>query len=189
MADSILSLLSAAAEHGAEHAVEHGAAHAGPIAFGFAPPVWIVAAAMTTLILLMLYLGIPKLLGAMLDTKIAGIRHMLDEASSLRKEAEALKAEYEAKIAGAEKLAAEFKTAAQHEAQMIIEKAQADATALVARREKMAEDKIAAAERTAISELRAKAAQAAATAARRLIRDNHTAQADKTLVDQAISGL
>lgn len=185
MADSILSLLSVAAEHGAEH----GAAHAGPIAFGFAPPVWIVAAAMAVLIGLMLYLGVPKLLGSMLDNKIAGIKHMLDEAASLRKEAEALKAEYEAKIAGAEKLAAEFRTAAEHEAQMIIDKAQADATALVARREKMAEDKIAAAERTALAELRAKAAEAAATAARRLIKDNHNAQADKALVDQAISGI
>jgi len=186
MADKLFALLAVAAEH----AGEHGGGHApGPLALGIAPPVAIVAAAMTVLILLALYLGVPKLLGSMLDKKITGIKHMLDEASSLRKEAEALKSEYEAKIAGAEKLAAEFKTAAEHEAQMIIDKAQADATALVARREKMAEDKIAAAERTAIAELRAKTAEAASAAARRLIKDNHNAQADRVLVDQAISGI
>ena len=89
----------------------------------------------------------------------------------------------------AAKLAEEFKTAAQHEAQMIIDKARVDAADLVARREKMAEDKIAAAERTAIAELRAKAAEAATVAARGLIKANHSAAADKTLVDQAISGI
>lgn len=166
-----------------------GAAHhAEPSALGLAPSAW-VALSMTVLILVMLYLKVPKLIGSMLDGKIAGIKHMLDEASTLRKEAEALKAEYQQKIIDAEKLAVEFRAAAQHEAQMIIDKAKVDAADLVARREKMAEDKIAAAERGAIDELRAKAAQAATTAARGIIKQNHGAQADKALVDQAIAGI
>lgn len=168
----------------------HGGAapHAEPSALGLTPMAW-VSLSMTVLILVMLYLKIPKLIGSMLDTKIAGIKHMLDEAATLRKEAEALKVEYQQKIANAEKLAGEFRVAAEHEAQMIIDKAQADATALVARREKMAEDKIAAAERTAIADLRAKVAEAATSAARGLIQKNHSAQADKGLVDQAIAGI
>jgi len=188
MADTILHLLSAAAAHAGE-AAEHAGEHAEPMALGLASASWIVAASMTVLIVVGLYLKVPKMITGMLDKKIEGIKHMLDEAALLRKEAEALKAEYEKKVADATRLAAEFRTAAEHEAQMIIDKAKADATDLVARREKMAEEKIAAAERNAIEELRARAAEAASIAARGLIRRNHTAQADKTLVDQAISGL
>jgi len=188
MADTVLHLLAAAAEHVGE-AAEHAGGHAEPLALGFASASWIVAASMTVLILVMLYLKIPRFISSMLDKKIDGIKHMLDEAATLRKEAEALKAEYEKKVADATKLAAEFRTAAEHEAQMIIDKAKADATDLVARREKMAEDKIASAERAAIDELRAKAAGAASAAARGLIQKNHTAQADKALVDQAIAGI
>ena len=39
----------------------------------------------------------PAAIGKALDKKIAAIRDQLDEAAALRKEAEALKAEYEAK--------------------------------------------------------------------------------------------
>jgi F-type H+-transporting ATPase subunit b len=53
----------------------------------------------------------------------------------------------------------------------------------------MAEDKIAAAERAAVADLRARAADAATTAAGALIAENHTAAADKALVDQAIAGI
>jgi len=188
MADTLFHLLSAAATHAGE-AAEHGAGHAEPLALGLASASWIVAASMTVLIIVALYLKVPKMITGMLDKKIDGIRHMLDEAAQLRKEAEALKAEYEKKVADATKLAAEFRTAAEHEAQMIIDKAKADAADLVARREKMAEEKIAAAERSAVEELRARAAEAAASAAKGLIRKNHTAQADKSLVDQAIAGM
>ena len=188
MADTILHLLSAAGAH-AGAAAEHGGEHAQPVALGLASASWIVAAAMAVLIIVALYLKVPKMVTGMLDKKIEGIRHMLDEAAQLRKEAEALKAEYEKKVADATRLAAEFRTAAEHEAQMIIDKAKADAADLVARREKMAEEKIAAAERSAIDELRARAADAATTAARGLIRQNHSAQADKALVDQAIAGM
>ena len=61
--------------------------------------------------------------------------------------------------------------------------------ALAARRRKIAEDKIAAAELAAVAELRAKAADAAAIAARGLIAENHSASADKALVDQAIAAI
>lgn len=124
-----------------------------------------------------------------LDASIAEIRKQLDEAKALRAEAEALRGEYAAKIANAEKDAAEMLAHARSEADAIVAKAAADTTALIARREKMAEDKIAAAERGAIAELRAKAATAAATAARGLIAANHDAKADKVLVDEAIAGL
>ncbi len=183
MAD-LMSLLAAAAEHAAEHG-----AHAEPLALGFAPASWIVAAAMTVLILVGLWLGVPKILTSGLDASIAEIRKQLDEAKALRAEAEALRKEYADKIANAERDAAAMLEHARHEAEAIVAKAETDATAVISRREKMAEDKIAAAERGAVAELRAKAAEAAATAARGLIAQNHGAAADKALVDQAIGSI
>jgi F-type H+-transporting ATPase subunit b len=182
MAD--FSLLAAVASHAAEHGVE-----AEPVAFGiFGPGVW-VALSMTVLILVMLWQKVPGVITGSLDKSIAEIRKQLDEARTLRAEAEALRKEYADKIAGAEKDAAAMLDHARHEAEAIVAKAESDTTAVIGRREKMAEDKIAAAERAAISELRARAAVAATQAARGLIRDSHSADADRTLVDQAISGI
>jgi F-type H+-transporting ATPase subunit b len=184
MAD-MLTLLAVAAEH----VTDHGGEHAEPLALGLAPASWIVAAAMTVLILVALFLKVPKMLTSSLDASIAEIKKQLDEAKALRAEAEALRKEYAGKIANAEKDAAAMLDHARHEAEAIVAKAEADTTAVIGRREKMAEDKIAAAERGAVAELRAKAADAAATAARGLIAQNHGAAADKALVDQAIGAI
>ncbi len=159
-----------------------------PSAFGLGPGGW-VAMTVLALFALMIYLKVPALVAGMLDQKIAGIRALLDEAVKLRREAEALKAEYEAKLAGAATDAATMTAAAEEEAGRIVAKAQTDATALVARRQKMAEDKISAAERAAIDELRAHTAIAAASAARQIIAQTHGAVQDKALIDSAIAGI
>lgn len=78
---------------------------------------------------------------------------------------------------------------ARQEADAIVAKAEADTAALIARREKMAEDRIGAAERSAVSELRNQAAAAAAAAAKGLIASNYSADADRRLVDQSIGAL
>ncbi|MEJ5978410.1 hypothetical protein WG901_17285 [Novosphingobium sp. PS1R-30] len=182
---NLLTLLAVAAEHGAEHA----GAHAEPAAFGLIGPGLWVALAMTVLILIALFLGVPKMLTSGLDSGIAEIKKQLDEAKVLRAEAEALRKEYADKIANAEKDAAAMLEHAKHEAEAIVAKAEADTTAVIGRREKMAEDKIAAAERGAVAELRARAADAAAVAAKGLIAKNHGAAADKALVDQAIGAI
>lgn len=178
------ALLAAAAEVAAEHA-EHAEA---PTALGLGPGAW-VAASMIAVILLMLYMKVPAIVAGMLDKQIACIREQLDDAKRLRTEAEALKAEYEKKVRDAARDADAMRAAADEEAKLIVAKAKTDAEALIARRGKSAEEKIAAAERNAVVELRAKAAAAAATAARGLIAEGHDAQADKALVDQAISGI
>lgn len=182
MADVLLLLANAAAAAG-----EHGEA-AEPVALGMTPPMW-VALSMLVLIIVALALKVPGMLTSGLDASIAGIRQQLDEAKSLRAEAEALRQEYADKIANAEKDAAEMLEHARHEAEAIVSKATADAKAMVARREKMAQDKIAAAERGAVAELRAKAAEAAIAAAGSLIANGHDAKSDKGLVDEAIAGI
>jgi F-type H+-transporting ATPase subunit b len=173
----------AVAEHGAE-----AAEHAGPNLFGFGPT-FIVAASMTVLVLIALYLKVPKMLTSGLDAGIAEIKKQLEEAKSLRAEAEALRKEYADKIANAEKDAAAMLDHARHEADAIIAKAEADTTTVIARREKMAADKISAAERGAVDELRTRAAQAATAAAGQLIAAKHGAEADKALVDAAIGAI
>ncbi|MET0251660.1 MAG: hypothetical protein ABW203_05720 [Novosphingobium sp.] len=149
----------------------------------------VVAAAMAVFIAILLWKRVPGIITGSLDGQIAAIRKQLDEAKALRAEAEALRQEYAAKIAGAEKDAAAMLDHARHEAESIVARAEADTAEVVARREKMATDKIAAAERAAVDGLRAQAAKAAAGAARQLIAGNLGPERDKALVDEAIGAL
>lgn len=164
------------------------AEHAAPAAFGITPSMFI-ALAMIAVLAIMIWKKVPAAIGRALDKKIAVIRDQLAEAESLRKEAEALKAEYAAKAAAAEKDAAEIVERARNDAKAMLVKARADAEALVERRGKMAEAKIAAEERAAVDQLRAVTADTARAAAARLIAERHDAAADDALVDEAIKGL
>ncbi len=159
---------------------------AEPTFLGFNPGGW-VALAMLVVFAILIWKKVPGAIGKALDSKIALIRDQLAEAESLRKEAEALKMEYEAKSASADKDRAALLERAKHEADEIVAKAKVDAETLIGRRARMAEDKIAAEERAAVEQLRATAADAAARAAARLIAERHDAGTDAKLVDQAIS--
>jgi F-type H+-transporting ATPase subunit b len=165
-----------------------GEAHAAPAALGMDATMW-VALAMLLVIGIAIWKKIPAMVGAMLDKQIAGIKEQLDQATNLRKEAEAIKADYEAKAKQAEKDAVLMKAHAEEEAKLIIANAKSDATALIERRARSAEDKIAAAERAAIADVRAKAASVAASAAAALIAKHHDGRADAGLVDATISQL
>jgi F-type H+-transporting ATPase subunit b len=152
---------------------------------GLDPGGW-VAVAMLVVFAILIWQKVPGAIGKALDSKIALIREQLAEAESLRKEAEALKAEYEAKAAFADKDREALLERARHEADEIVAKAKSDAEALVGRRTRMAEDKIAAEERAAVEQLRSAAVDAAAKAAARLIAERHDAKTDEQLVNQAI---
>lgn len=158
---------------------------AEPTFFGLNPGGW-VALAMLVVFAILIWKRVPGAVAKALDSKIELIRGQLAEAESLRKEAEALKAEYEAKAASADKDREALIERAKHEADEIVAKAKVDAEALIERRSRMAEDKIAAEERAAVEQLRAAAADAAAKAAARLIAERHDAGTDAKVVDQAI---
>jgi F-type H+-transporting ATPase subunit b len=158
---------------------------AEPTAFGLTAPAWI-ALAMIVVIAILIWKKVPGAITGALDTKIALIRDQLAEAEQLRKEAEALKAEYQAKAASADKDRDALLERAKHEADEIVAKAKTDAESLIERRTRMAEAKIAAEERAAIEQLRAAAADAATKAAARLIAERHDAATDAKLVDHAI---
>lgn len=148
-----------------------------------------VAVSMIIVIGIMLWKKVPSIIAGALDKRIAEIRFELDEASKLREEAEALKAEYEAKTANADQEAAKILEQARHESEEILAEAERNADELIERRQRLAEDKIAAAERNAVAEVRARAATAATAAAAKLIEEKHGAEADKALIDRTISGL
>lgn len=150
---------------------------------------WVSLAMLALLLIAFGKMKVHKTIAGGLDGKIAAIKANLEEAKALRAEAEALRSEYAAKIAGAEADAEAMLVNARKEADGIIAKAEVDTAAMIARREKMATDKIAAAERQAIAELKAKAADASTAAAAALIAQNHDAAADKALADEVISQL
>ena len=162
--------------------------HAEPALFGASAPV-VVSLAMIVFIGILVWKKVPGVITGALDRQIEGIKRQLDEAKSLRAEAEALRDGYARKIAEAETAAAEMLTHARAEADALIAKANVDATELVERRGRMAEDKIAAAERAALAEVRAHAADAASRAAAALIAAKHGVDADRALVDRTIAGL
>jgi F-type H+-transporting ATPase subunit b len=158
---------------------------AEPSALGLTAPAWI-SLAMIVVIAVIIWKKVPGAIAKALDDKIKVIRDQLAEAQSLRQEAEALKAEYEAKSKSVDEDRVALLERAKHEAEEIVAKAKTDAEALIERRTRMAQDKIAAEERSAVEQLRAAAAEAAAKAAARLIAERHDAATDAKLVDQAI---
>lgn len=160
--------------------------YAEPSVMGLDSYQW-VALAMSVLLAVFVWKKVPSLITGGLDTKIALIRASLEEAKTLRAEAEALRNEYAAKIASAEKDAEMMLVGAREEGDAILARAQADSEVMVARRQRMAEDKIAAAERTAIAEVKASAVTAAAAASRKLIAQRHDSAADRKLADEVIA--
>ena len=163
--------------------------HAEPELLGLAPFQWVSIAMAVLLLIAFLGAKVHRTIAGGLDNKIAAIKANLEEAKQLRSEAEALREEYAAKIAGAEKDAEAMLDNARREAEGIVAKAEDDTAAMVARRERMAQDKIAAAERQAIADLRARAADVSTAAAAQLIAANHDAAADKALADEVIQDL
>jgi F-type H+-transporting ATPase subunit b len=175
MSELVVGIAQPAAPEGAE-----------PTAFWLNPGGW-VSLAIIIVFVLLIWKKVPGAVGRALDSKIALIRDQLAEAESLRKEAEALKAEYQSKAASADKDREALLERARHEADEIVAKAKTDAEALIERRTRMAEDKIAAEERAAVEQLRAAAADAATKAAARLISERHDAGTDAKLVDHEIN--
>lgn len=162
--------------------------HATPVALGLDPTGW-VALSMIAVFALMIWKKVPAIIGAALDKQIAGIKSQLDTAATLRAEAEALRCEYQTKLAALDGEATAVRARAETEAATLVAKAKDDVKSLIARRQKMAEDRISAAERAAIADVRDTAARAAIGAARTLIADNHDVANDSSLVDRAIADI
>lgn len=148
-----------------------------------------VAVGFVLVIALLLWKGVPAMVGKMLDQRAAVISAELDEARRLRTEASALLADYKKRAAGAEAEAQTIVADARREAVRFSEESRAALKAQIARREAAAKDKIAQAEAAALNEIRGLAADTAVNAAQKLIAARLDETRAKSLIADSIKGL
>lgn len=133
-----------------------------------------------------------KIWGALsvgLDDRADKIKAEIDEARTLREEAQHLLAEYQRKQRDAVKEAEGIIGHAKEEAERLREKAAEDLDVTLARREQQAKDRIAQAETNAVEEVRAAAAELAVSAARKILENELDEKTRRALVDDAIKAL
>jgi F-type H+-transporting ATPase subunit b len=126
---------------------------------------------------------------AMLDARAAGVRAALDEAATLKAEAEAMLADAKQRQAQAVADAKHILASAHAEAERMARELAEEAEATAKRRERLALDRIAAAEKAALHEVRSVAVDVATAAAAQLLRDGFAANTGGTMIDHAIAGI
>jgi len=140
-------------------------------------------------ILILLYVKIPAIITKYLDDRADAIRTELEEARSLREQAQSVLADYERRQRQAEKEAEDIIVQAKAEAERLAEETRVKLEASLERRAKLAEDKIAQAEVQALKEVRIQAAEIAIAAAGTLIANEFPAKDASALVDASIKDL
>jgi F-type H+-transporting ATPase subunit b len=138
---------------------------------------------------LVLYYGVPAMVGKMLDDRAEAIRKELDEARKLKEDAQALLADYQRKSREAETEAKVIIDQAKQEAEVLAADARKALAESVERRSKLAEEKIARAEAQALAEVRASAVDKAIVAAQELLRARASGATGDALIDQSIKDL
>ena len=148
-----------------------------------------VAVGFVLVIALLLWKGVPAMVGKMLDDRAAVIAGELNEARRLREEALALLQDYQKRAAGAEAEAQSIITDARAQAERYGAESRANLKSQIERRAQAAQDKIAQAESAAMNEIRALAANAAAGAAEKLIAARMDEKRAATLIEGSIKNL
>ncbi|GAA5625527.1 ATP synthase subunit b [Brucella sp. NBRC 12953] len=142
--------------------------------------------ALLLFIALIVYMKVPGMIGRSLDERAENIKKELEEARTLREEAQQLLAEYHRKRKEAEKEAGDIVAAAEREAKALLEDAKRATEEYVVRRNKLAEQKIATAETDAINAVRASAVDLAVAAAGKIVADKVDAKVAGTLFKDAL---
>ncbi len=142
--------------------------------------------ALLLFIALIVYLKVPGMIGRSLDERAENIKKELEEARTLREEAQQLLAEYHRKRKEAEKEAGDIVAAAEREAKALLVDAKRATEEYVVRRNKLAEQKIATAETDAINAVRASAVDLAVAAAGKIVADKVDAKVAGTLFKDAL---
>lgn len=148
---------------------------------------FVVLIAFLVFIGILLYFRVPSIIGGLLDKRAAAIRAELDEARSLREEAQALLASYERKQKDVQAQSDRIVEAAREEALRAAAAAKEEIRASVARRIASAEEQIASAEAAAVRDVKDRAVVVAVAAAQDLIAAQMTAARGNKLIDDAIS--
>lgn len=148
---------------------------------------FVVLIAFVLFIGVLLYLKVPGMIGGMLDTRADTIRAELDEARSLREEAQTILASYERKQKEVAEHAEHIIAHAKVEAENAAIQAKEDLQASIARRLQAAIDQIASAEASAVKEVRDTAITVAIAAAGEVIAKSMSAKDGGALIDAAIA--
>jgi F-type H+-transporting ATPase subunit b len=138
---------------------------------------------------LLIYKGVPGMIGKALDKRAEAIRNELDEARRLRDEAQALLADYQRKSREAEDEAKAIVDQARRESEVLAAETRRNLAEAVERRARMAEEKIARAEAQALSEVRAAAVDNAIAAAERILKERATGSTARALIDASLRDL
>jgi F-type H+-transporting ATPase subunit b len=148
-----------------------------------------VAVAFVIFIGVLVRVGAPRLIAGALDDRAARIKAELDEATRLRKEAQALLADYQRRRQEADREAEAIIVAARGEAERLAADAKTKVEEFVARRTKTAETKIAQAEAQAVADVRAAAADAAVAAAEKILSETTKGKVGDDLIARGIADL
>ncbi|MEL6563569.1 MAG: F0F1 ATP synthase subunit B [Pseudomonadota bacterium] len=147
----------------------------------------IVSIAFILFIGVLFYFKVPGMVTKMLDDRAAGIQSDIDEARSLREEAQTLLASYERKQQEVQAQADKIVAQAKVDAEAAADQARADLKTSIARRLAAAEDQISSAQASAVKEVRDTAAVVAVQAAKDVIAKQMTAESGNQLIDDAIA--
>ena len=138
-------------------------------------------------IAILFYFKVPRLLGGMLDKRSDGIQTEIDQARSLRDEAQSLLASYERKQKEAMEQAERILETAKADAASAAEQAKLDLKESVLRRMAAAEERISTAQAAAEKEVRDAAIKVAIAAASEVISEQLSATEADKLIDTGIS--
>lgn len=138
---------------------------------------------------IVVYMKVPAMVGASLDSRAAKITADLEDARRLREEAQQLLAEYQRKRKEAEAEALGIIEAAKRDAGALVADAKTKTEEYVTRRTAQAEQKIAQAERDAVAEVRATAVDIAVEAARGLLAAKNDAKAAGDLFKESVAAV
>lgn len=135
----------------------------------------------------LVYFGIPGMLGRMLDDRAKGIKNSLDEARLLRDEAQALLSSYEAKSREVTAQSARIVEGAKAEAQAAATQAKADLAKAIARKLTAAEEQIESAVKAAEAAVRDRAISVSVAVAADLLKGQMTAEQAAASIDASIA--
>ncbi len=155
--------------------------------FSLANTDFIVTMGFIVFIGILIYYKVPGMIGGLLDKRAEGIASELDEAKSLREEAQALLASYERKSREVQDQADRIVAQAKEEAEMAAVQARADLEKSITRRLAAAQEQIASAEGKAVRHVRDQAISIAIAAAGDVIGSSMKAADRGKLVDDAIA--
>ncbi|SLN67237.1 ATP synthase subunit b precursor [Roseivivax jejudonensis] len=177
-------ILSAGAALAASPAM---AATAGTPFFSLNNTDFIVLLAFVLFIAVLMYFNVPSMIAKMLDQRAEGIQGELDEARTIREEAQSLLASYERKQREVSEQADRIVAQAREDARASAEQAKEDLQRTIDRRLAAAEEQIASAEAAAVAEVRNRAVDIAVAAAREVVGQQMSASKQAELIDGAIT--